>query len=408
MTSTGSAGEPVPAATTGRSVLVFSEDVRGNRGAVDEALRSLAEMTTVVATSDFDDRALDADRAAAADAIVFDALGVAVVARDPGELAATIAARGGGGGAILAVEPERVLYAIAVEEEPPAAAGFTDDEEYTWGLRATGVDVATATGEGIRIAVLDTGMAVAHPDFAGREITTRSFISGVQPADGHGHGTHCIGTAAGPADPAAGRRYGVASGAAIFSGKVLNDGGSGTDASILAGIEWAITSGCQIISLSLGANVRTVSTAYETVGRRALEAGTLIVAAAGNNASRRLGNLGFVGVPANSPSIMAVAALDSELAVADFSAAANPVDGGQIDIAGPGVAVYSSWLLPRRTNTISGTSMATPHVAGIAALLAQTTGATGQALWTALVEAAQAVELPATDAGAGLVRAPAP
>ena len=406
MTPTPAPGEPAPAETTGRSVVVLSDDVRGDPAAVAATVRSLTTITTLVATTDFGDRVLDADRAEAADAIVFDALGVAVVARDPDELAAAIAAKGAGA-AIVAVEPERIQHALT-EEPPAAAAGFTDDDEFTWGLRATGVDVATASGEGIRIAVLDTGMAVSHPDFAGREITTRSFIAGVPADDGHGHGTHCIGTAAGPAEPARGRRYGVAPEAAIFAGKVLNDGGSGSDAAILAGIDWAITNGCQIVSLSLGANVRTVSAAYEAVGQRALAAGCLIVAAAGNNASRSLGDLGFVGVPANSPSIMAIAAVDSELGIAEFSAASNPVEGGQIDLAGPGVGVYSSWPLPRRTNTISGTSMATPHVAGIAALYAQATGARGQALWTALVDAAQELDLPATDAGAGLVRAPAP
>jgi subtilisin len=403
MTPTGPPRETV----TGRSVVVLSDDVRGDPDAVAAAVRSLTTIDDLVATTDFGDLILDVERMAAADAIVFDALGIAIVARDPGELIASIAKRGAGA-AVVAVEPELVQHAIAVEEQPAAAARFEDDDEFTWGLRATAADVATATGKGIRIAVLDTGVDAAHPDFAGREITTRSFITGAPAADGHGHGTHCIGTAAGSADPAQGRRYGVAPEAAIFAGKVLDDSGSGADAGILAGIDWAITNGCEIVSLSLGANIRSVSTAYETVGQRALAAGTLIVAAAGNNASRRLGNLGFVGVPANSPSIMAVAALDSELRIADFSAASNPVEGGQIDIAGPGVGVYSSWPMPRRTNTISGTSMATPHVAGIAALYAQATGARAQALWTALVDAAQEVALPATDAGAGLVRAPAP
>jgi subtilisin family serine protease len=327
--------------------------------------------------------------------------------RDPSELAASLATQHAEGAAIVTVEPELVLHAIAVEE-PVATAEFSDDDAFTWGLRATGVDASTATGAGIRIAVLDTGLDLAHPDFAGRSITTRSFVAGEAVDDGFGHGTHCAGTAAGPAKPGEGRRYGIAPEAALFVGKVLDNSGSGPDATILAGIDWAITSGCQIVSMSLGADVREVSTAYETVGRRALAAGTLIVAAAGNNANRQSGDPGFVGVPANSPSIMAVGALDSQLRIADFSASSNPVEGGKVDIAGPGVGVYSAWPTPQRYNTISGTSQATPHVAGIAALLSQATGATADALWTAIVQGAHGLDLPATDVGAGLVQAPPP
>jgi subtilisin len=371
--------------TTGRSVVVFADGARGDSAAITAALRSVAGAGT--------------------DTISFKALGVAVVAVDPAALTAAIATDAAPSGSILAVEPERIMHAIAVEE-PAAAARFADDDEFTWGLRATGVDATSATGSAIRVAILDTGLDAEHPDFAGRAITARSFVSRLTADDGQGHGTHCTGTACGPADPPQGRRYAIATQAEIFAGKVLDNSGAGTDASILAGIDWAITNGCHVISMSLGADVRTVSAVYETVGRRALAAGTLIVAAAGNNARRADGLLGFVGMPANSPSIMAVAAVDADLAIADFSAASNPVEGGQIDIAGPGVDVYSAWPLPRRTNTISGTSMATPHVAGIAALLSQQTGTRAQALWDALVDGAQALDLPASDVGAGLVRAP--
>lgn len=392
--------------TTGRSVVVLSDGVRGDRAAIEQALRLLAGVTTVVHMADVRQQ-LDPGSAASAEAIVFETLGVAVLARDPGELSAMRRAAEEPAEAIVAVEPERVMRAI--EAEPgKLAVSFADDDSFTWGLRATAVDAATATGRGVRVAVLDTGLDLAHPDFAGRSITSQSFVAGEPVADGQGHGTHTTGTACGPADPLVGRRYGVAAEAEIFAGKVLNDAGFGTDASVLAGIDWAITSACQVISMSLGADIREVSTAYETVGRRALEAGTLIVAAAGNNASRSIGNRGFVGVPANSPSIMAVAAVDADLRVADFSAASNPVAGGQVDIAGPGVDVYSSWPLPRRYNTISGTSMATPHVAGIAALWAQTRGLRATELWDALVGAAQTLDLPAADVGVGLVRAPAP
>ena len=145
------------------------------------------------------------------------------------------------------------------------------------------------------------------------------------------------------------------------------------------------------------------------IGRRALNAGCLIVAAAGNNARRPLGNFGFIGQPANSPSIMAVAAIDSQLRVADFSARSSTVtgDGGKVDIAAPGVAVFSSVPTHRGTHAIfNGTSMATPHVSGIAALLCQETGRTGHALWDALLQIARPISGNVLDIGSGLGQAP--
>ena len=402
-----SSQEPTPQ-TTGRSVVVFGDDVRGDRSKLLDALSALIELANVVGSSQADGAALQAEASGTADAITFDALGLAVVARSPEDLSAALEGAQKAGSSIVAIEPEHVQHAIVVEEDeqPEAAAGFSDDDEFTWGLHATGVDVTPATGAAIKLAVLDTGFDVDHPDFAGRTVTTQSFVTGEVADDGHGHGTHCIGTSSGPAKPGEGRRYGVAPGVEIFAGKVLSNAGSGADAGILAGIEWAITNGCRVISMSLGADVREPSATYEAVGRRALDAGTLIVAAAGNNANRPGGNKGFVGIPANSVSIMAVAALDSDLELADFSAGSGTPKGAEVDIAAPGVDVYSSWLMPDRYNIISGTSMATPHVAGIAALWSQTSGDTGEALWARVVGAAKALEHPASDVGAGLAQAP--
>ena len=187
---------------------------------------------------------------------------------------------------------------------------------------------------------------------------------------------------------------------------MLSNAGSGTDAGILAGIDWAVGNGCAVISLSLGADVAQIHPPYTAAGSRALEQGSLIVAAAGNNADRRKGEFGFVGSPADSPFIMGVAALDQALEIAFFSARSLPLRGGQVDCAGPGVQVYSSWPMPKRYNTISGTSMATPHAAGVAALWAQATGRRGLELWATLVQEAERLPLLSVDVGAGLVLAP--
>ncbi|MSQ46904.1 MAG: hypothetical protein EXR78_00725 [Deltaproteobacteria bacterium] len=247
-------------------------------------------------------------------------------------------------------------------------------------------------------------------------------------SDLNGHGTHCIGTALGAQQPAGGvRRYGCAFRGEIYVGKVLSNQGSGGDSGILAGINWAITNQCRVISMSLGAPVQpgeTFSAIYENVAQRALRSnpGTLIIAAAGNESSRP-GMIAPVGRPANCPSILAVAALDSNLRIARFSNGGMNPNGGGVDIAGPGVGIFSSvpepfpatvqpggpgrpW--PPRYHSISGTSMATPHVAGIAAmwLEARGTGTTAQSLWQLLTGNAIRLTLPSRDAGAGLVQAP--
>jgi len=133
-----------------------------------------------------------------------------------------------------------------------------------------------------------------------------------------------------------------------------------------------------------------------------------LVATAGNNAQRSVGNFGFVTPPANADAAMAVAALDEQLAVADFSARSSTVTGagGKVNIAGPGVRVFSSVPVGFGTHgVLSGTSMATPHVSGIAALWSQATGATGAALWARLEQAARPLGAPTVDVGFGLVQA---
>ena len=297
--------------------------------------------------------------------------------------------------------------AAAAAEVGAAASSFQDTASSTWGLKATEALSARTTGAGIKVAVLDTGFDLRHPDFAGRSVTTNSFIPGESVQDGNGHGTHCIGTSCGSRRPGVGPRYGVATGAHIFAGKVLSNAGSGGDASILAGINWALQNGCQVVSMSLGRRVspgEPPQTNYTMAGRRALAAGTLILAAAGNDSRRP-----FVTIPVSSPAnagpIAAVAAIDRFLRVASFSNRGINPSGGEINFAGPGVDVHSSWPMPIRLRSISGTSMATPHAAGIAALIAEESRSfRGLQLYLELRRRARRLSLPRADVGNGLVR----
>lgn len=401
-------GTPRGTETTGRTLVLFA------RKATAEAPDTLQQAAGISALMSPDLGAEPVSIAEIdADGIVYPEVGVAIVDADADQVSALEAAALGPE-PVLAVEAERVVYAITTREETAAAAAeapvtapWHDTEGGTWGLHATRALSSSATGAGIDVAILDTGLDERHPDFATRDPRLRSFVPGEEPRDGHGHGTHCAGTACGNLTVFEGPRYGVAPDANIHCGKVLGDGGSGGDAGILAGIDWAIGHGCDVISMSLGAGVAwgtRHSQVYETVARRALDRGTLIVAAAGNESSRP-DELAPVGHPANCPSIMAVAAIDGAEAIARFSCTSDPA-AGQVDIAGPGVAVRSSWPIPDRYNTISGTSMATPHVAGVAALTAEARGARGLDLWAALVQHARRMPLSSLDVGVGLVQAP--
>ena len=257
-----------------------------------------------------------------------------------------------------------------------AQAQFQDTPSLTWGLQAMGLRGAKSepTGNGVRVAVLDTGLDLNHPDFSGLVPASRqrSFVQGaVGVQDGEGHGTHCCGTVAGPRLSTGGMRYGVAPEAELIVGKVLDDEGSGWDSDILAGIQWAVEEcAARIVSLSLGSareENEDFSRAYETVATRLSENGhqVIMIAAAGNESERADGYIAPVGNPAACPAFMAVAAVDSSLEVADFSCGQTDMVG-QVDVSAPGVDIYSA--IPGGFGKSSGTSMAAPHVAGLAAL----------------------------------------
>ncbi|MBG6190925.1 subtilisin family serine protease [Arthrobacter sp. CAN_A212] len=396
--SSGSRSRGQEPETTGRFIVVFADAEQDAPG----FLRS-AGMASIADSREFGSRAATPDQTEGAAATVFSRLGVAVVSADPQQARALRSFSEEG--TIASVSPELIHHVLTESPGEPSTL-FQDSGELTWGLQAVAADTSPWSGAGIRVAVLDTGFDSSHPDFAGRQITTESFVPGETSQDGHGHGTHCIGTSCGPRSPEEGPAYGVAFEADIFAGKVLGDSGSGSDGGIIAGIDWAMANECAVISMSLGADIAQVHPPYTAVGRRALDQGSLIIAAAGNNADRRQNDYGFVGAPANSPFILAVGALDQQLEMAFFSARTLPVRGGQVDVAGPGFQVYSSWLMPGRYRSISGTSMATPHAAGVAALWAQATGYRGRELWSALAQESQRLLLPSVDVGSGLVLAP--
>ena len=427
---TSSPPEMMKAACTGDVLMVLPDDM--NIAAAARAMKQAGFSSAV--SSDFrSGKTRIPDLGEDLDAVIYSSLGICLI-RGPaaGTAMAAMNKRSGQNG--ILIEPERYVRAFGIPDylagyrdgvadatarladrvgalpspadaETPAAS---EESQWTWGLQTIGVPGASWTGAGVRLAVLDTGFATQHPDFKGRSVTTKVFTGEDSIEDVQGHGTHCIGIAAGSKAPAQGPRYGVACEAEIFAGKVLDDSGSGTDGDIIKGIEWAVMNKCAVISMSLGAAVYGPghSRAFETLARRALKAGTLIVAAAGNE-SYRPDQIAPVAHPANCPSILAVAAVDPALQVAFFSCGGVYGEGGQVDIAAPGVDVYSSWPEARGGlyHRMPGTSMAAPHVAGVAALLAQSDATLrGRALWDALTGRAQALPLPESDVGVGLVR----
>lgn len=381
---------------TGRYFLILEK----NSKKIVEAIRLLEKRweLSVASTADFITSSPDESQLKDADTLVFNDLGVALVGVEEDKV---IQMELSGSGFVFV--PEKVVY---IPDEIPTDEN--DSNRGTWGIHITEVIRSIYTGAGVKIAVLDTGLDISHPDFEGREITAASFVPDEAINDLHGHGTHCIGIACGSAT-SQGVRYGVATHAHIYAGKVLNNQGSGAQSWILNGMTWAANKGCKVISMSLGSRVlegESYDIAYERASQFALSKGTLIVAAAGNDSKRSERYFCPVASPADCPSILAVAAIDSELQVADFSnRAINP--SGLVDISAPGVEILSSWPMPERYHTLSGTSMSTPLVAGIAALLFEKyTDATPAMIEEELRKNIHTLPFPAEDVGAGLSMAP--
>ncbi|MEP7367593.1 MAG: S8 family serine peptidase [Acidobacteriota bacterium] len=335
---------------------------------------------------------------------------------------------------VAAVAPVMPMHLVEPLDEGLAAAAGPD-----WGVQAVGAVSSPFTGSGIVVAVLDTGIDSTHPAFAGVNLVTKSFTGSATADDDHGHGTHCAGTIFGR--DVDGVRIGVARGVSkALIGKVLGPGGGGSD-QIVKAIQWAVGEGANVISMSLGMDfpgfqkqLMAGGMPQEVATSRALEGyrlnvqlfeklaamvlalsdfmqTTLLIAAAGNE-SRTNVNPDFkiaVAPPAVSDGMISVAALGQS--AAGFTVA--PFSNSGALISGPGVAITSA----KRGGglvSMSGTSMATPNVAGVAALWAQklkTIGPLNSRLLTSRLLASGtlvglAPGFDPGDVGGGLVQAP--
>ncbi|WP_406320121.1 S8 family serine peptidase [Streptomyces sp. NBC_01637] len=242
---------------------------------------------------------------------------------------------------------------------------------------AAGVD-----GSGTRIAVLDSGVDTTHPDLAGQVVAERNFSQSASTEDLYGHGTHVASIAAGTGAKSGGKYKGVAPGARILNAKVLNDNGSGSMSQVIAGMEWAVAEKADVVNLSLGnEDSPGIDPMEGAVNRLSAESGTLFVVAAGNSGEQ---GAGTVGTPGSADAALTVGAVDKQDVLARFSSTGPRVGDGAIkpDMTAPGVAIgaaaaHDSLMAGVGTPVadgyiaLNGTSMATPHVAGAAAILAQ-------------------------------------
>jgi len=262
---------------------------------------------------------------------------------------------------VLRLEEDAVVYALpgppitppgqGEEEEPPA-------EVLPWGVDRIDAELAwgTSTGASVSVAIIDTGIDLDHPD-----LTVYGNVNFNNPNksgdDDNGHGTHVAGIVA-ALDNDIGV-IGVAPQAWLYGVKVLDRRGSGYVSDVILGIEWSINNSMQVINMSLGTS-SDIQSLHDAVDAAYAE-GIVVVAAAGNSGDTDPDN--DVIYPARYASVIAVAATDNNDERASWSS-----DGPEVELAAPGVDIFSTWK-GGEYDTKSGTSMASPHVAGTAALV---------------------------------------
>ncbi len=252
--------------------------------------------------------------------------------------------------AVERVDDDVIVQALA---KPVKPAPVQPLQETPWGIARINAETAwgTTEGTGINVGIIDTGISNTHPDL--------SVVKGVNTInlrkswnDDNGHGSHVAGIIAALNNDIG--VVGVGPKINLFAIKVLNSAGSGYLSDIIEGLDWAINNNMQVVNMSLGTDANVLS--FEQAVKNAAAAGIVQVAAAGNSG-------GSVIYPAAYPEVIAVSATDSANAIAYFSSR-----GPEVDLAAPGFNIYSTYK-GTGYNTLSGTSMASPHVAGVAALV---------------------------------------
>lgn len=265
-------------------------------------------------------------------------------------------------------------------------------EEIPWGITRVNAPGAwpTTQGAGVRVAVVDTGIDLDHPELAAIiKGGFNSVESSSAPEDDHGHGTHVAGIIAAIHNSEG--VVGVAPQVSLYAVKVLDANGGGTYSGVIAGIQWCAENKMDVLNMSLGGS--TGSEAMANAIKAAHDAGVTIVCAAGNSG-------GAVSYPAKYPEAIAVSASTSKDAIAYFSSR-----GPEIDFIAPGVSIYSTYI-DGGYGTMSGTSMACPHVTGLAALVVATGITNPDLVKKALADASAPLEdLTVEEQGSGMIDA---
>nr|WP_168720914.1 S8 family peptidase [Streptomyces sp. SAT1] len=257
-------------------------------------------------------------------------------------------------------------------------------------------------GEGVKVAVLDTGVDQNHPDLAGRISKAQDFSGSSGPGDVFGHGTHVASIVGGSGAASGGTRKGVAPAADLLIGKVLGDDGYGTESAVIAGMEWAAAQGAKVVNMSLSSDTPSDGTDAMSLALNELSrsTGTLFVTAAGNSGAD---GASTIGAPAAADDALTVGAVDRDDSLADFSSRGPRAGDGALkpDVTAPGVGIVAARAagttmgdpVDQYYTAASGTSMATPHVAGAAALVAhEHPDWTGAQIKDALVSTARTID----------------